>query len=314
MKKRNGNQRALLTFAGAALGVTMSVTACAPADVDGPAAEADAGEDAVWNADALTPLATACTFDSASGAFAVKVKDGEVAMLALSSAKNLTVNGVSCTTAATGIAKVKSIAVTVVDGEPATTGVRVFVDQSAGPLVTGTAAAAATKVTLRGIAKDRLWVRTTAKADTVSWQQGTGAGTGTISTAKLTVAVEKRVKDIEVSGAGGLSFLVGAGNDIVDASTATVPLQLFGTAGNDTLKGGSGADLLDGGPGNDTLSGSDGGDTLLGGIGDDTLDGQGGCDAFDGGIGTDFVTDNAAAQSVLNVEADMSAGYGACTP
>ncbi|MFM2153724.1 MAG: hypothetical protein RL199_2159 [Pseudomonadota bacterium] len=310
-KKKNGNQRALLTLAGAALGVTMSVTACASAD-DGPAAEADGGEDAVWNADALTPLLTACTFDKTSGAFAVKVKDGEVAMLALSS-KNLTVNGVDCTPTATAIGKVKSIAVTVVDGEPTTTGVRVFVDQTGGPLVKGTATAAATKVTLRGIAKDQLWVRTTSKADTVSWQQGSGAGTGTVSTSALKVAAEQRVKDIEVAGAGGVLLFGGGGNDIIDASTATVGLQLFGAAGDDTLNGGSGADLLDGGPGNDTLSGGDGADTLSGGVGDDTFDGQGGCDAFDGGSGTDFVTDNAAALSVVNVEADLSAGYGTCT-
>jgi hypothetical protein len=321
--KKDRKNRSLLTLAGAALGVTMSVTACAPADVYESSSEADSDEDAVWSADALTPLTTACTFDSASGAFVVKVKDGEVAMLSESwglsgtgtRKGDMSVNGVSCTATSTPISKIKSISVSVVEGEPTTTGVRVFVDQLLRPLVAGTAAAAPTKVTLRGFAKDQLWVRTTAKADAVSWQQGTGAGTGTVSTTKLEVAVAQRTKDIEVSGAaGGLFFFVGAGNDIVDASSATVALQVFGAAGNDVLKGGSGADLLDGGPGDDSLSGGDGADTLSGGAGDDTLDGQAGCDAIDGGSGTDVVTDSAAAKLVVNVEADMSAGYGTCTP
>ena len=299
--KKKGSGPARLDFAAVACSLAIGVVACVPAG-EPPAA---VGDEAGWDTSALAPIATACTFNSTTGAFAVTLKDGEAALLAVSAAKNLTVNGADCASAAAAIAKVKSIAVAVAEGEATTKGVRVMVDQSGGPLVKGSAykaattgktvapavpSVAATKVTLRsGGTKDQLWVRTTARADTVSWQQGTGAGTGTVSTAALTVAVEKRVKDVEVSGAvGGVSFFVGVGNDTVDASGATGVVRLFGGAGNDTLKGGAGADLLDVGNDNDTLYGGGANDTLAGGDGDDTLDGQAGCDTFEGGGGTDI--------------------------
>ena len=46
---------------------------------------------------------------------------------------------------------------------------------------------------------------------------------------------------------------------------------LIGGAGNDTLQGGDGEDLLQGGADNDSLEGGDGNDTLQGGAGDDEL-------------------------------------------
>ena len=65
----------------------------------------------------------------------------------------------------------------------------------------------------------------------------------------------------------------------------------YGGAGNDTIAGHYGGDLLDGGDGMDSLNGSEGGDTLLGGAGDDTLSGGGGNDTLDGGAGADTLTD-----------------------
>jgi Ca2+-binding RTX toxin-like protein len=303
----------------------MGLVACAQSGEPATAYDDDAG----WESSALAPIDTPCSFNSTTGAFAVTLKDGEAALLALSAAKNLTVNGADCAGAAAPIAKVKSIAVAVADGEATTKGVRVMVDQSGGPLVKGSAykaattgknaspavpSVAATKVTLRSDGtNDQLWVRTTSKADTVSWQQGSDVGSGTVSTSALTVAVEKRVKDIEVSGAvGGVALFAGAGNDTVDASGATGVVRLFGGAGTDTLKGGAGADLLDGGNDNDTLYGGGADDTLAGGDGDDTLDGQAGCDTFEGGGGTDLNTDNEAAATAVNVEANMAAAFASC--
>jgi Ca2+-binding RTX toxin-like protein len=46
--------------------------------------------------------------------------------------------------------------------------------------------------------------------------------------------------------------------------------ELYGLVGNDTLKGGGGADILAGSSGNDTVGGGGGGDDLLGGEGSDT--------------------------------------------
>jgi Ca2+-binding RTX toxin-like protein len=54
-----------------------------------------------------------------------------------------------------------------------------------------------------------------------------------------------------------------SGGDTLDASGATAPIQLFGEAGNDLLRGGVGADTLSGGPGNDTLYGGAGNDLFL---------------------------------------------------
>ncbi|MEA4836908.1 MAG: type I secretion C-terminal target domain-containing protein, partial [Rhodospirillaceae bacterium] len=70
---------------------------------------------------------------------------------------------------------------------------------------------------------------------------------------------------------------------------------LVGGAGNDTLYGGDGNDILYGGAGNDTLYGGAGNDTLYGGDGDDILYGGAGNDTLYGGAGADrFVFTNAA--------------------
>ncbi len=81
-----------------------------------------------------------------------------------------------------------------------------------------------------------------------------------------------------------------AGNDHVSIRDS-VPSALYGGAGNDWLKGGDGADLINGGPGNDTLLGGDGDDVLLGGPGDDELYGGNGTDVLEGGGGKDRIYD-----------------------
>lgn len=118
----------------------------------------------------------------------------------------------------------------------------------------------------------------------------------------------------------------GAGNDIVcDGGEAD---QIFGEAGNDTLylegvmeatgiyggdaHGGTGDDVLIGGPYNDRLYGRardcctppypyqwDGNDTLIGNGGDDSLDGQEGQDRVQGGAGNDRVNGGSDADSLF---------------
>jgi Ca2+-binding RTX toxin-like protein len=82
-----------------------------------------------------------------------------------------------------------------------------------------------------------------------------------------------------VSGGGGITFDGLAGNDTV-----------IGTSGDDIILGGLGIDKLEGGDGEDTLIGGAGADKLSGGDGDDLFfvsgsDGVG--DIYDGGSGTD---------------------------
>ncbi|MFM7111283.1 MAG: calcium-binding protein, partial [Planctomycetota bacterium] len=90
------------------------------------------------------------------------------------------------------------------------------------------------------------------------------------------------------SGASSVFADAGPGDDTirVDASL-TLPVELHGGLGNDTLLGGGGVAVLYGEGGDDTLIGGASGDTLIGGGGDDRLQGNGGDDTLRGGIGND---------------------------
>src|SRR5687767_7557509 len=74
---------------------------------------------------------------------------------------------------------------------------------------------------------------------------------------------------------GSLSLLAGGGDDTVTLAGAdallTVPVAVFGDAGNDTLLGGSNYDVLLGGLGDDSLYGGLGTDTLAGNDGEDVI-------------------------------------------
>lgn len=63
----------------------------------------------------------------------------------------------------------------------------------------------------------------------------------------------------------------GAGNDFLDASKSTIPVQLSGGDGSDLLIGSSAADYIVGGTGNDTIDGRCGMDGMFGSLGNDTL-------------------------------------------
>ena len=80
------------------------------------------------------------------------------------------------------------------------------------------------------------------------------------------------------------------GNDAItlnEANGALPAAALFGGAGNDTVTGGSGADLLFGGAGDDVLNGKGGSDLMFGGAGNDVLTGGDGDDQMFGGAGND---------------------------
>ena len=81
-----------------------------------------------------------------------------------------------------------------------------------------------------------------------------------------------------------------AGNDSlrIDETNGRLPgAQMFGGPGNDTVRGGSGADTLQGQDGNDHLEGGAGEDFVLGQAGDDALNGGDDPDQLFGGIGAD---------------------------
>lgn len=80
-------------------------------------------------------------------------------------------------------------------------------------------------------------------------------------------------------------ILGGDGNDTIDASAFNVSVEVYGGNGDDTITGGSAADILVGGAGNDTLNGGSGTgrDLLIGGAGRDTIRGNGADDILVGG-------------------------------
>ena len=85
--------------------------------------------------------------------------------------------------------------------------------------------------------------------------------------------------------------LMGAGAMI--ASAGTGPDVVYGTAGDDDLRGGNGPDVVYGLAGNDVIHGNKAPDELYGGPGDDRLNGFGSGNApdlLDGGAGFDRCT------------------------
>lgn len=73
----------------------------------------------------------------------------------------------------------------------------------------------------------------------------------------------------------------------IDAGTFGGPVTLRGNGGDDSLFGGSEADLIEGGDGNDSIVAAGADDTVTGGDGNDTLKGASGKDSLDGGAGDD---------------------------
>ena len=95
--------------------------------------------------------------------------------------------------------------------------------------------------------------------------------------------------DYTDSGTGVIVDLVaGAGyNGTAEGDTYTNIENVTGSAGDDTLIGDDGANVLRGYAGDDTLKGGGGADTLAGGNDDDLLKGGGGADTLNGGSGID---------------------------
>ncbi len=78
-----------------------------------------------------------------------------------------------------------------------------------------------------------------------------------------------------------------AGNDTLKGGVGND--TIYGYAGIDDLNGGAGDDYLYGGDGNDSLDGAAGNDYLYGGAGDDILYGGDGNDTLNGGSGKDYL-------------------------
>lgn len=107
-----------------------------------------------------------------------------------------------------------------------------------------------------------------------------------------------------VASVRAVVVLGGDGNDLIDASAqanARIALIVDGGAGDDTIRGGAGNDILLGGAGNDDIRGGAGADVLLGGDGNDRLDGgaDGRFDILIGGAGDDTFVDAPFAEQFI---------------
>lgn len=120
---------------------------------------------------------------------------------------------------------------------------------------------------------------------------------GEINLAKLALPGNPTFAGVRLNMGGGNDLVLGEVPAVVpgipsssfgvDFGTTNVNITANGGAGNDTLRGGNGRDILNGEAGNDVLEGNRNRDTLDGGIGDDDLIG----DNLDfnpvGGLGND---------------------------
>jgi Ca2+-binding RTX toxin-like protein len=99
------------------------------------------------------------------------------------------------------------------------------------------------------------------------------------------------VGDLSMTDVKLVRFSGGLGNDTLDASASSTPIEAKGGSGDDSLTGSSVADILKGGKGNDFIQGEKGDDIMIGGAGDDTLvwDDGDGSDRISGGKGNDTV-------------------------
>lgn len=107
-----------------------------------------------------------------------------------------------------------------------------------------------------------------------------------------------QVKSILVNAGGGNDFVDVSGNH--EHPIFFVPSTVNGGAGNDTIYGGQGKDVLNGDAGNDRLWGLGSNDVLNGGDGNDSLVGGLGADSLNGNAGNDWLDarDNAGTDKI----------------
>ena len=131
----------------------------------------------------------------------------------------------------------------------------------------------------------------------------------TLSNSTLTGLDTSHILNIELAQLTG-----GTGNNVLDASTFSGNVTLYGGTGDDSLSGGAGNDLLVGDDGADVIDGGKGDDRLLGDGGNDTLIGGGGQDQLSGGDGDDLLQSAAELEmQVVHVTTLSPDGPGSLT-
>ncbi|MGA2230663.1 MAG: FG-GAP-like repeat-containing protein [Tepidisphaeraceae bacterium] len=121
-----------------------------------------------------------------------------------------------------------------------------------------------------------------------------------VSGTALQVQVNTTIKSLPLSSIGVINVYGLGGNDSITIGANVPALFAAGDggadtivgndSGDDTFRGGAGADSLTAGSGDDFLSGGAGPDTLVAGSGNDTLMGNVGNDSLIGGIGNNYIS------------------------
>ena len=116
---------------------------------------------------------------------------------------------------------------------------------------------------------------------------------------------------IVYGAAGNDTITTGNGNDFIEGrggndtinSNAGVD-EIYGGSGDDNINAGDGDDLAYGEDGNDTLNGGAGNDSLYGDAGNDTLNSGAGDDSLHGGAGNDTITSSQGADFLYGEDGD----------
>jgi len=113
------------------------------------------------------------------------------------------------------------------------------------------------------------------------------------------------------AGAGDDSVLGTDGDDVIYGGIGSDTIrgaegddEVYGEDGNDQIYGNDGADTLYGGDGVDSLFGEIGDDVVYGGAGDDTVEGNEGNDILYGGTGNDYLRGSYGSDSLYGGEGD----------
>lgn len=206
----------------------------------------------------LADLSSQCSY--AAGVMQLVLEPGDVAWLVRDTDGSIDVNGFACA--------VKPTSIHVIEGSAGAQ--TLIVDLRGGVFGLGHTGTPGLTVALGGTTGDTFKLIGTSGSD-----RFTLGSNGIALDGDTTV-------DIVLTGALDVTVNLDDGNDIFsaagDAATGAAfaaPLDIYGGAGNDSLRGGAGPDALYGGDGDDTLVGgpaADGGDALNGGPGKDTAD------------------------------------------
>ena len=224
--------------------------------------EAEGVEEA---SDALTDLSGQCAFSGPSGLMEIDLDGGDIALIVRSASGVLLVNGFPCH----GASATTLIRLVVRDRSA---GDQTFIlDYSGGLFGAGRSGSAGVDVDLGSqTATDAFKIIGSEGVDSLVF----GSAGAAINPDAFT--------DIVVAGAEQIVVSLGAGNDVFSGAGSAATgdpfpgrLEIYGSAGNDTIRGGAGNDLYSGGEGSDVLQGGpgdDGSDALGGGNGNDTAD------------------------------------------